>query len=74
MPLIHCLQALETIEHLLHGKVDLKHIIHILLGKATQEVKAYKHNLFEYFGKGKEKGENYWKTLIRYGQINNLIH
>lgn len=65
--------ALEIIK-LTDGKVDLKHIIHILLGKATQEVKAYKHNLFEYFGIGKEKSENYWKTLIRFGQINNLIH
>ena len=46
--------ALEIIK-LTDGKVDLKHIIHILLGKATQEVKAYKHNLFEYFGIGKEK-------------------
>ncbi|MDC0580408.1 RecQ family ATP-dependent DNA helicase, partial [Bacteroidia bacterium] len=65
--------ALEIIK-LTDGKVDLKHIVHILLGKATQEVKAYKHNLFEYFGIGKEKSENYWKTLIRFGQINNLIH
>jgi len=64
--------ALKTIAYC-DGKVDLKHIVNILIGKASQEVKAYKHNTFELFGKGKEKGANFWKTLIRYGQINNYI-
>ncbi|MDG1755883.1 MAG: DNA helicase RecQ [Bacteroidia bacterium] len=64
--------ALKTIQFT-DGKVGLKHIINILMGKASPEVKAYKHNHHELFGFGKEKNENYWKTLIRYGQINNLI-
>ncbi len=65
--------VLKTIQFT-DGKVGLKHIINILIGKASLEVKAYKHNLNPLFGFGKEKNENYWKTLIRYGQINNLIH
>ncbi len=64
--------ALKTIEHTA-GKVGLKHIVQILSGIASPEVKAYKHDQYEFFGKGKEQGEVYWKTLIRYGQINNLI-
>ncbi len=48
-------------------------IVNILISKASQEVKAYKHNNFDLFAKGKEKGANFWKTLIRYGQINNYI-
>lgn len=64
--------ALKTIEHT-GGKVALKHIVNMITGNASPEVKAYKHNKFELFGAGKEEGENYWKTLIRYGQINNLI-
>ena len=64
--------ALKTIQFT-DGKVGLKHIINILIGKASPEVKAYKHNLNPLFGSGKDKNENYWKTLIRYGQINNLI-
>ena len=64
--------ALKTIKFT-DGKVGLKHIINILIGKASPEVKAYKHNLNPLFGFGKDKNENYWKTLIRYGQINNLI-
>ena len=64
--------ALKTIQYT-DGKVGLKHIINILIGKASPEVKAYKHNLNPLFASGKDKNENYWKTLIRYGQINNLI-
>lgn len=64
--------ALKTIKFT-DGKVGLKHIINIIIGKASPEVKAYKHNLNSLFGFGKDKNENYWKTLIRYGQINNLI-
>lgn len=64
--------ALKTIAFC-DGKVDLKHVVNVLIGKASQEVKAYKHNTFELFGKGKEKGANFWKTLIRYGQINNFV-
>ncbi|MBR9860504.1 DNA helicase RecQ [bacterium] len=64
--------ALKTIEYT-GGKVGIKHIIEILIGKASQEVKAYRHNEVEFFGKGKEQGANYWKTIIRYAQINNYI-
>lgn len=64
--------ALKTIQHT-DGRVALKHIVNMITGTASPEVKAYKHDKFELFGAGKEEGENYWKTLIRYGQINNLI-
>lgn len=64
--------ALETIKHTV-GKVDLQHVVNILIGKLSPEVKAYKHNTYQHFGVGKEKGINFWKTLLRYGQINNLI-
>ncbi len=64
--------ALKTIQYT-EGRVALKHVVDIITGVASPEIKAYKHSTFELFGKGKEEGENYWKTLIRFGQINNLI-
>lgn len=64
--------ALKTIQHT-DGRVALKHIVNMITGTASPEVKAYKHNKFDLFGAGKDETENYWKTLIRYGQINNLI-
>ena len=47
--------ALETIKHTV-GKVDLQHVVNILIGKLSPEVKAYKHNTYQHFGVGKEKG------------------
>ncbi|MBT8327298.1 MAG: DNA helicase RecQ [Bacteroidia bacterium] len=64
--------ALETVQFA-DGKVAIKHIVDVLSGTASQEVRAYKHDQFKHFGKGKEKGANFWKTLIRYAQVNNLI-
>lgn len=64
--------ALETIEFTA-GKVAIKHIVDILVGKNSAEVKAYKHSTYKHFGVGKEKGPNFWKTLVRFAQINNLI-
>lgn len=64
--------VLETLKYT-DGKVGLMHIVNILIGKSSQEVKAYKHDAYQHFGKGKEQGPNFWKTLIRYGQINNFI-
>lgn len=64
--------ALETVQFA-DEKVALKHIVDVLSGTASQEVKAYKHDKYIHFGKGKENGPNFWKTLIRYAQVNNLI-
>jgi ATP-dependent DNA helicase RecQ len=64
--------ALETIQFTA-GKVAIKHIVDLLIGKNSVEVKAYKHNTYKHFGVGKEKGANFWKTLVRFAQINNLI-
>jgi ATP-dependent DNA helicase RecQ len=64
--------ALKTIQFT-DAKVNIKHIVEILIGKASPEVKAYKHNDYELYGVGKEQGPNFWKTLIRYAQVNNLI-
>ena len=67
--LVNVLKAIQYTD----GKVGLKHITEIMVGKASQEVKAYKHDQYELFGTGKEKGANFWKTLVRYAQVNNLI-
>jgi ATP-dependent DNA helicase RecQ len=64
--------ALKTIKHC-DGKVGLQHVVNILIGKSSPEVKAYKHNAYELFAKGKNHEANYWKTLIRFGQINNMV-
>ncbi len=65
-------QVLRTIEHSA-GKVGIKHVIEIMTGKKSQDIRAYKHDTYELFGVGKDQSLNFWKTLIRYAQVNNLI-
>lgn len=55
------------------GKVAINHIIEIITGEASTDVKAYEHHKLEYFGKGKSHDENFWKTVIRQGLVQNLI-
>jgi ATP-dependent DNA helicase RecQ len=64
--------ALKVVD-MCDGKVTIKHIIEVLIGKASNDVKAYKHNLHELFGKGKKNSTNFWKTLIRYAHINDYL-
>jgi ATP-dependent DNA helicase RecQ len=46
-------------------KFDDCHIINILMGKDDAQVKNYEHDKLEYFGSGKEQGENLWNSLMR---------
>lgn len=55
------------------GKVDLKHIVNILMGKASNDVKAYKHNELSLFGSGKDQSEMFWKSTVRLALLNNLV-
>jgi ATP-dependent DNA helicase RecQ len=66
---VHALNVVKFTD----GKVGIKHIIEFLIGKASQDVKAYRHDTHELFGVGKDQQENYWKTILRYAQIHNLI-
>ncbi|MCY4781335.1 DNA helicase RecQ [Sphingobacterium sp. UT-1RO-CII-1] len=54
-------------------KFDDHHIINVLLGQNNQPVSAYKHDQHPLFGKGKEKGHNYWNSLIRQAELNGFI-
>ncbi|MBI1306494.1 MAG: DNA helicase RecQ [Bacteroidetes bacterium] len=55
------------------GKVDMDHVVEILTGTASNDVKAYKHNAWEEFGIGKEHDPVFWKSAIRLGLLENLI-
>lgn len=55
------------------GKVNMNHIVDVLRGESNQDVKAYKHDQYEEFGKGSEKDEVFWKSIIRKALLHNLI-
>ena len=55
------------------GKVDIKHIVNILRGKASNDVKARKHTELPQFGAGKDKDAVFWKSVIRVALLNDLL-
>lgn len=54
-------------------KFDDHHIINVMIGQNNQPISSYKHDTHPLFGKGKEKGVNYWKSLIRQAELNGFM-
>lgn len=50
-----------------------KHIVNILIGKVTAQIKQYKHNELEFFSKGMEGSERFWDGVIRQMLIERLV-
>ncbi|MBU2650458.1 MAG: DNA helicase RecQ [Bacteroidetes bacterium] len=50
-----------------------KHVINIILGKGSTDVKKFKHNELEIFGQGSEKSEKFWNGVIRQALIEGLL-
>ena len=66
---IHALKLIKEIK----GKYNLKHVVDILIGNKTHEVTMSGHHELEFFGLGKEKDENYWKSVIRQLLLKGLV-
>jgi ATP-dependent DNA helicase RecQ len=50
-----------------------KHLINIILGKSTAQIKSFKHNKLATFGKGADKDEKFWNAVIRQTLIERLL-
>lgn len=68
----HIRTVLKTILEV-HQQVKAPHIINIVSGKATTQIKQFKHHLLENFGKGISDDEKVWSAAIRQGLISHLI-
>ncbi|MCC6721609.1 MAG: DNA helicase RecQ [Bacteroidia bacterium] len=55
------------------GKVNQEHIIDLLRGEKSDDIKAYRHDQLETFGIGSEKNENFWKSVIKLALLENYI-
>ena len=49
------------------------HIINIITGKVSANIKNFRHNKLEVFGKGMEKDDRFWNAVIRQSLIHNLL-
>ncbi len=54
-------------------RFNLQHIVDVVRGINTEYVESYKHDRLPVFGKGKEKDEKHWETVIRQSMIFGLL-
>jgi ATP-dependent DNA helicase RecQ len=71
--------AQEEISLLLQAVIAVKekfkasHIISVLKGEETSQVKSYKHQQLEVFGEGEETDEKIWNAIIRQALVTDLL-
>lgn len=63
------LEAIDSVKE----KHKAKYICNFLIGDETNEIKTYKHNRLELFGKGKEHEEATWNAAIRQSFVAGLL-
>ena len=67
--LVLALRALRSIG----DKFKIDHLVTLLLGKTTANIKSYRHNKNEFFGAGSETSDALWNAIVRQGLIMGLI-
>jgi ATP-dependent DNA helicase RecQ len=71
--------AQEEISLLLQAVIAVKekfktnHIISVLKGEETPQIKSYKHNNLEIFGEGEETDEKIWNAIVRQALVTDLL-
>ncbi len=67
---------INTLKTVLAVKEKFKpeHVANVLAGKATNNVKAYKHNKLDIFGTGKDYDPDFWNTVIRRALVKGLLN
>ncbi|MDD3738440.1 MAG: DNA helicase RecQ [Lentimicrobiaceae bacterium] len=50
-----------------------KHLVNILIGKMSSNIKTYKHHKLEMFGKGMGNSERFWDGVVRQMLVEELI-
>lgn len=53
---------------------DLKHIVNVICGKNSQDIKTFKHEKLKLFGQGKNESEHYWSSVVRQAMIMDYIY
>ena len=66
------LMVLKTI-HALDEQFAALHIIPLIAGRLTPQIKMYRHEQLDVFGIGKEQPEHYWNSLIRQLLLQGLL-
>src|SRR5690606_14042643 len=54
-------------------KFDDHHVLDVFMGESKQAITSYKHDDHPLFGSGKDRGEIYWKSLIRQAVLHHFL-
>ena len=54
-------------------KFKAQHIVNIFIGKATSDIKSYKHDALKAFSSGDDEDEQYWNAVVRQGLISGFL-
>ncbi|HMD01295.1 MAG TPA: DNA helicase RecQ, partial [Ferruginibacter sp.] len=57
----------------LSERFPVEYVLHILAGKATPQVKMYRHDTLDVFASGNDQVPHYWNSLIRQMLLGGLI-
>ena len=58
----------------LEERFATNYVVLILMGKATPQVKMFRHENLKSFGIGKDRDEHFWNSLIRQMLLEGLLH
>ena len=65
--------ALNTIL-LIKEKFKAKHVTNVLLGRATADIKSYKHDALDVFNSGADQEEGHWNAVVRQALILGFLN
>jgi len=65
--------ALKAIE-MLNENYTVKLLVDFVMGKSTKEMKDFKFDRKELYGKGKEKDEVFWNSMFRQSILKDLVY
>ena len=65
--------ALNTIIEL-SGEYPLDHIVNVIMGEANQGITSYGHHKVKSFGIGQKNDANFWKSILRKANLEELIN
>lgn len=51
----------------------VKHVVNVIIGKKTANVKSFNHHVLASFGKGMDEDEKFWNAVIRQALIRKLL-
>jgi len=63
-----------TVVKELKENYKVKLIVDFLIGRNSKEIQTYNFHLKPDFGKGKEKGELFWHSILRHAILNNYLY